>query len=219
MDVFAGRYQYHVPFLQGTIGQCSTLSICSGAFADPCPNFLAASLLFLPSTQQQQHQYHVTARAQSNSSASKMSTLVDELLQDFEDSGSEPGDEHNGDDILGDSHDDAANGLHADGDGDMADDGDEDDDMGGVPAAGKQAPEDPEEAKARIEKLQLKGINDVRAVAGLMKSLEPVLEVSLKPPCHCFSMKFSPSLILSIIKCLHLYSWTLALTVKRPTVL
>lgn len=112
-----------------------------------------------------------------------MSTLVDELLQDFEDSGSEQGDERNEDDLLGDGDAVATHGARAAGDkdldGDMDLDGgegeDEDMEMGGFDA-GKKAPEDPEEAKARIEKMQLKGVNDVRSVAGLMKTLEPVLE-------------------------------------------
>lgn len=110
-----------------------------------------------------------------------MSTLVDELLQDFEDSGSEQGDERHEDDLLGDDHGDVAptNGAHENGDMDL--DGgegeDEDEEMSGFDS-GKKAPEDPEEAKARIEKMQLKGVTDVRSVAGLMKTLEPVLEVS-----------------------------------------
>ncbi|KUI66663.1 U4/U6 small nuclear ribonucleoprotein Prp31 [Cytospora mali] len=107
-----------------------------------------------------------------------MSTLVDELLQDFEDSGSEPGDERTEDDFLGAGGGEAPiTGAHADGDMDLDGDGGEegDEEMGGTDIS-KQAPEDPEEAKARIEKLQLKDVNDVRNVAGLMKTLEPVLE-------------------------------------------
>jgi U4/U6 small nuclear ribonucleoprotein PRP31 len=38
--------------------------------------------------------------------------------------------------------------------------------------------EDEEEAKARIEKMQLASVSDVRSVAGLMRQLEPVMEVS-----------------------------------------
>ncbi|KAF2136759.1 uncharacterized protein K452DRAFT_236921 [Aplosporella prunicola CBS 121167] len=41
---------------------------------------------------------------------------------------------------------------------------------------GREAPEDEEEAKARVEKMQLGGVNDVRSVAGLMKTLQPVME-------------------------------------------
>ncbi|KAK5175953.1 U4/U6-U5 snRNP complex subunit prp31, partial [Cryomyces antarcticus] len=39
-----------------------------------------------------------------------------------------------------------------------------------------QDAEDEEEAKARIEKMQLGGVSDVRSVASLMKTLEPVME-------------------------------------------
>lgn len=113
-----------------------------------------------------------------------MSTLVDELLQDFEDSGSDQGDDGNDNDFLG------GDGLKADEDAQGVDDLDdmdldggaaqEDDDqeMGGVPSGSKLAPEDAQEAKARIDKMQLKGVNDVSSVARLMKSLEPVLRVS-----------------------------------------
>jgi U4/U6 small nuclear ribonucleoprotein PRP31 len=38
--------------------------------------------------------------------------------------------------------------------------------------------EDEDEAKARVEKMQLGGVDDVRSVASLMKTLEPVIEVS-----------------------------------------
>lgn len=44
--------------------------------------------------------------------------------------------------------------------------------------------EDEEEAKARIEKMQLANVADVRSVAGLMKQLEPVIEVSTLPLCR-----------------------------------
>ncbi|ROV97658.1 hypothetical protein VSDG_04585 [Cytospora chrysosperma] len=106
-----------------------------------------------------------------------MSTLVDELLQDFEDSGSEQGDERNEDDFLGPTGGEAPAGTHATGDMDLDGDGGEegDEEMAGTDTS-KQVPEDPDEAKARIEKLQLKDVNDVRNVAGLMKTLEPVLE-------------------------------------------
>ena len=106
-----------------------------------------------------------------------MSTLVDELLQDFEDSGSEP-DETRHDDLNGL---DAAptNGHAADGgmDVDAGDSGDEDEEMSGVPESAIGAVEDAEEAKAKVEKMQLKGVGDVRSVASLMQTLEPVLQV------------------------------------------
>ena len=111
-----------------------------------------------------------------------MSTLADELLNDFEDSGSEgDGDQHDG--FLQDGPSlPAANGHHAP-EGSMVLDGDEenvdsDDEMEGAQGDGAVADvEDEEEAKAKVEKMQLGGVNDVRSVAGLMKTLEPVLEV------------------------------------------
>ena len=111
-----------------------------------------------------------------------MSTLADELLNDFEDSGSEgDGDQQNG--FLQDGPSPpAANGYHAP-EGSMVLDGDEenvdsDDEMEGTQGNGAVADvEDEEEAKAKVEKMQLGGVNDVRSVAGLMKTLEPVLEV------------------------------------------
>jgi U4/U6 small nuclear ribonucleoprotein PRP31 len=113
-----------------------------------------------------------------------MSTLADELLQDFEDSGSDGEQQNEG--LFPDAN--AKSGLngHATGysgmNGSMDLDGDEeeadeDDDMAGMQTSGLDE-EDEEEAKAKVEKMQLGGVDDVRSVAGLMKTLEPVLEVS-----------------------------------------
>jgi U4/U6 small nuclear ribonucleoprotein PRP31 len=110
-----------------------------------------------------------------------MSTLADELLQDFEDSGSEGEEQQNGG-LFPDNEETKLPGHnHATSDS-MELDGDEEDvqddeEMAGVNDAAKDV-EDEEETKAKIEKMQLGGVNDVRSVAGLMKSLEPVLEVS-----------------------------------------
>ncbi|KAL2140098.1 hypothetical protein VTI28DRAFT_4246 [Corynascus sepedonium] len=114
-----------------------------------------------------------------------MSTLADELLQDFEGSGSEAGGDEHDDDFLGEaglSGDARANG------GDIAmeeardEDADEDEDADmmdgadGSAAAAAADDENEDDAKARIEKMQLGGVRDVRTVAGLMKTLTPVLE-------------------------------------------
>ncbi|KAJ2905101.1 hypothetical protein MKZ38_006347 [Zalerion maritima] len=106
-----------------------------------------------------------------------MASLADELLQDFDDSGSEG--ENN---VVVDEGNDAfpeGNGapkdefaMELDGDEEAPDD---DEDMGGVEV---KPTDDTEAAKARIEKMQLSGVHDVRSVAGLMKTLTPVLEVS-----------------------------------------
>ncbi|KAJ9157633.1 Pre-mRNA-processing factor 31 [Pleurostoma richardsiae] len=109
-----------------------------------------------------------------------MSTLVDELLQDFEDSGSEAGEDRQdeGHDLLGAAPPVAP---RANGDVDMDEANgdeeaeDEDEDMSGT-ANGAEAAEDPEETKARVEKMQLGGVRDVASVASLWKTLEPVLE-------------------------------------------
>ncbi len=116
-----------------------------------------------------------------------MSTLADELLNDFEDSGSE-GEKEQQNGFLQDATSPPEAGLPNGKpsasahsvvmDVDEEEEGeDEDDEMadGGITA--RDAPEDEEEAKAKVEKMQLGGVNDVRNVAGLMKTLEPVLEV------------------------------------------
>lgn len=124
-----------------------------------------------------------------------MSTLADELLNDFEDSGSEgEADRQNG--FLQDAPSSPASSVtvgrgqstYANGaagvmvrDVDEEDD-DEDEEMtnGDALASGAlEDAEDEEEAKAKVEKMQLGGINDVRNVAGLMKTLEPVLQVGV----------------------------------------
>ena len=118
---------------------------------------------------------------------STMSTLADELLNDFEDSGSEGEAENGG---LFPDHDEATTGLthmpktngqNGDGndgegmelDGDEEAPDDEDEQMGGVD---EEDPDSTEATKARVEKMQLRAVDDVRSVAGLMKKLEPVLE-------------------------------------------
>lgn len=112
-----------------------------------------------------------------------MSTLADELLNDFEDTGSEgEGEQHNG--FLQASPSPPASGLpngHPKINGSVpADDAEEDEDedtemLNG--STGMEDAEDEEETKAKVEKMQLGGVSDVRNVAGLMKTLGPVLEV------------------------------------------
>lgn len=111
-----------------------------------------------------------------------MTTIADELLNDFEDSGDdEQLDEGlDQDGLVGLA---SANGLRDATETNVGLDGDEeeiqDEDMEGDSAmAGVQEAEDEAETKARVEKMQLGAVGDVRSVAGLMKTLEPVLEVS-----------------------------------------
>ena len=112
-----------------------------------------------------------------------MSTLADELLNDFEDSGSE-GEGVQRDEFL----QNGASPSTVDGqvyapegsmvlDGDEEEVNDEEDVNGTLTNDAVASVEDEEEAKAKVEKMQLGGVNDVRSVAGLMKTLEPVLEV------------------------------------------
>lgn len=106
-----------------------------------------------------------------------MSTLADELLQDFEDSGGESeGDAEANGLLFGDGPRPEQNGDVRMGDMDLDSDEDEDEDeeMEGA----EEEVEDPEEIKDKVEKMQLRGVDDVRSVAGLMKTLRPVLEVS-----------------------------------------
>ncbi|KAK4673589.1 U4/U6-U5 snRNP complex subunit prp31 [Podospora pseudopauciseta] len=102
-----------------------------------------------------------------------MSSYADELLDDFgDDFGEEQG---NDDDFFTDEG--LANGAQVD--TDMVEarnegDGNEDADMIDEEAAA--AAEDEAEAKGKIEKMNLGAVRDVRTVAGLMKTLKPVLE-------------------------------------------
>lgn len=120
----------------------------------------------------------------------KMATIADELLNDFEDSGSEDGDAQN-DDFAGDgaSGEKAAfhTGKQSNGAMELEDDEEAPQDADGEGPAPShlrmEEAEDEEETKARVEKMELKAVSDVRSVAGLMKQLEPVMEVSL-PHTH-----------------------------------
>ncbi|KAI0204999.1 hypothetical protein F4808DRAFT_448588 [Astrocystis sublimbata] len=116
-----------------------------------------------------------------------MSTLADELLQDFEDSGSEngdgPQDASTGLDINHDYDSHAPprlNGIHRQDDGDMMLDGDED---------GLDDDDDDDDEKMRdvgdmrnavededVEKMQLGHVKDVRKVTSVMDRLDPLLK-------------------------------------------
>ncbi|KAI9847539.1 MAG: U4/U6-U5 snRNP complex subunit prp31 [Thelocarpon superellum] len=120
-----------------------------------------------------------------------MSTLADELLQDFEDSGSDEETSQTGDWRRDEASATAptANGhgrrkaQRTDHDGEMDVDDDEaiaeeENPAEAVTINGEALAEDDDEdeAKAKVEKMQLGGVDDVRTVAGLMTTLEPVLE-------------------------------------------
>lgn len=119
-----------------------------------------------------------------------MATIADELLNDFEDSGDENEQEQVDDQYFGESGDATSvpngsaapglmsqEGMELDGDEEAPDD--EGEDAANVPShLNKEEEETEEETKARVEKMELQNVSDVRSVAGLMKQLDPLLEVS-----------------------------------------
>lgn len=107
-----------------------------------------------------------------------MSTVAEDLLNDFGSSGDEAENEEQ------EQQDGLVNGQVANGDGEKRDamevdgseaqkDGDEDDE--------DQDMDDAEATKMKVEKMQLGGVKDVRSVASLTQTLEPILEVSKSP--------------------------------------
>ncbi|KAI9819015.1 MAG: U4/U6-U5 snRNP complex subunit prp31 [Phylliscum demangeonii] len=122
-----------------------------------------------------------------------MSTLADELLQDFEDTDSGGENEHVHDFLKhGDNektprasegrrranYTDHIGGMELDDEHDGDEDVDEEmaDGVAGEVKNGLEEDDNEDEAKAKVEKMQLGAVDDVRSVAGLMSSLEPVLE-------------------------------------------
>lgn len=123
-----------------------------------------------------------------------MATLADELLNDFDDSGSEADENHdflhdsaNNSDAIADAPTESTPGMELDGDEEEVEDAEEELHTRKSRAeADIEHTADENETKARVEKMQLGGVSDVRSVAGLMKTLQPVLEVcvaSLYLPC------------------------------------
>ena len=116
-----------------------------------------------------------------------MATLADELLNDFEDSGSEDGNRQN--EFLGDDEREQPNGLalaheitgvqiKMELEGDEEEEEDTEEEL--VAQNGSRGLDDvpdEEETKAKVEKMKLGGVADVRSVAVLTKTLQPVLEV------------------------------------------
>ncbi|KAI2629379.1 hypothetical protein GGS21DRAFT_492312 [Xylaria nigripes] len=110
-----------------------------------------------------------------------MSTLADELLQDFEDSGSENGEAQS--DIALDladgpplSNGEPQENSHMVLDGDEEEEPDDDDEvMSGVDGI-VNAVEDEEAAKARVEKMHLGNVKDIRKVTSVMDRLDPLLK-------------------------------------------
>jgi len=132
-----------------------------------------------------------------------MATLADELLNDFEDDAGDEEEEDvsrdllnddgvtNGVDTTGKAGD--ANGImELDGDEEEMDHEDEEAAFRAVSSRPAEAFEDAEEAKARVDKMQLGSVSDVRSVAGLMKTLKPVLEVSSSLPSESHDLDLQP---------------------------
>jgi U4/U6 small nuclear ribonucleoprotein PRP31 len=153
-----------------------------------------------------------------------MSTLADELLQDFEDSGSEGEELENGNlfnddsELNGSASRADSGGLELDGDEEEVD---EDEDMAGMNNA-IDALDNEEEAKAKVEKMHLGAVDDVRSVAGLMKTLEPVLEVSTPPKIFatCEIQRFTStfmSTVLTVIDLLQKIAYFQSLPPEKQT--
>lgn len=106
-----------------------------------------------------------------------MATYADELAQDLEDSGSENEETEDVPTAI------QANGLHhagpsnADTEMDVDEENDDEADIDDVEQITVEPVEDAEAAKAKVEKMQLGAVDDVRSVAGLMQTLRPILEV------------------------------------------
>ncbi|ETI21796.1 hypothetical protein G647_05865 [Cladophialophora carrionii CBS 160.54] len=107
-----------------------------------------------------------------------MATLADELLNDFDDDGDEKDHQDNSfQDGEEADHEHARHpspDLGRDGDEEEVEDADEE--LAAAETGAFGTAEDEEETKAKVEKMRLGGVRDVRSVAGLMKTLEPVLE-------------------------------------------
>jgi U4/U6 small nuclear ribonucleoprotein PRP31 len=102
-----------------------------------------------------------------------MSTVADDLLNDFGSSGDEADELENDGLVLTEKT------TNGDRDAMDVDDDDENEEASDEEAAGAMNDmEDTEATKAKVEKMQLGAVKDVRSVASLMQTLEPILEVS-----------------------------------------
>ncbi|KAK7422196.1 U4/U6-U5 snRNP complex subunit prp31 [Neonectria punicea] len=105
-----------------------------------------------------------------------MTTVADDLLNDFGSSGDEAEDVENNGLVQEDESNADRDAMDVDRDAD-----DTDDRLFDKPENDMKDIEDAEATKAKVEKMQLGAVKDVRSVAGLMQTLEPVLEVSTPP--------------------------------------
>lgn len=107
-----------------------------------------------------------------------MSTIAEDLLNDFGSSGDEAEEEHNDGLIKDEETSGNRDAMELDGDFNADADAKDDED----PENERNDREDSEARKAKVEKMQLGGVKDVQSVASLMRTLEPILEVSTIPP-------------------------------------
>lgn len=112
-----------------------------------------------------------------------MSTVADDLLNDFGSSGDEAEELANDGLVLTEKT--TTNGDRDAMDVDDDDDNNNDEGSEDEAAAAMDGMEDTEATKAKVEKMQLGAVKDVRSVASLMQTLEPVLEVSHFPLSFC----------------------------------
>lgn len=145
------------------------------------------SNLTLSHNQLDDHKSHTSA---SRAKLFTMTTIAEDLLNDFESDDENDQEQQNGELFADHGYSDeglvdptrnpagASNGDHMELEGDEEQHDDEDPDAAAPSHLKMDDAEDEEEAKARIEKMQLASVSDVRSVAGLMRQLEPVMEVS-----------------------------------------
>jgi U4/U6 small nuclear ribonucleoprotein PRP31 len=116
-----------------------------------------------------------------------MATLADELLNDFGDSASEADDrtqtgfleddaQKAQEDAFKNGRGGSTTGMELDGDEEENSNAEEELAAQNSTTNLKDAP-DEEETKVRVEKMKLGAVSDVRNVAGLLKTLQPILEV------------------------------------------
>jgi hypothetical protein len=165
--------------------QLSSQSARSGIFEKSCPRAWQAPDKVVDPLQSQ---FLTLISTSCSCRGPEMATLADELLNDFEDSGSEDGNAQN--DFLNDEDRDERNGhaftdeptnfqvkMELDDDEEEVEDADEERAAQNEGRGLDDIP-DEEETKAKVEKMNLGGVGDVRSVAVLMKTaLQPVLEV------------------------------------------
>lgn len=132
-----------------------------------------------------------------------MATLADELLNDFEDSASENEDNAQGFQDGDSAERPSPNGVEEENVAEALPDEkemeDAEEELAAEDSGAVDMAEDQDDAKAKVEKMRLGGVRDVRSVAGLMKTLQPVLDVSDPPPLYWFCRDLWVYMIIPVI--------------------